>query len=114
MEMPFRPRNGYERRRRGPAAARGAHTRRRRLGLVALVLAVAVVLPRPGAGTQGPYRIAPAAVANGGGTLAAGSFALRGSFGQAATATSAAAGYRFHAGLWAPASDVIFASGFDR
>jgi hypothetical protein len=62
----------------------------------------------------GPYRIAPAAIANGGGTLGGGAFQLSGTFGQAQTSTLSAPGYRFYGGLWAPTSDVIFANGFDK
>ena len=62
----------------------------------------------------GSYRIAPATVANGGGTLAGGMYHLSGTFGQIQTSRSAAPGYELYGGFWAPTSDVIFASGFDR
>ena len=80
---------------------------------VALLLIAVYV---PGAGAQssgGPYRIAPAMVANGGGTLGGGAFQLSGTLGQAQVSTSAASGYRLYSGFWAPTSDVIFANGFD-
>jgi len=84
-------------------------------------LAIAVLLPivayALGASAQssgGPYRVAPVAVANGGGVLSGGAFQLRGTLGQAPTSTLSAAGYHFHGGFWAPASDVIFANGFDK
>ncbi|HEX3123623.1 MAG TPA: hypothetical protein VHQ21_10020 [Rhodanobacteraceae bacterium] len=70
----------------------------------------------PGAGAQsngGPFRIEPAAVANGGGTMAGGSFQLRGTIGQAQTSTLTAAPFRFYGGFWTLPSDTIFASGFE-
>ncbi|HSE12514.1 MAG TPA: hypothetical protein VLB69_07760, partial [Rudaea sp.] len=84
-------------------------------------LCVAALLPIAayalGASAQsggGPYRIAPAAVANGGGVLGAGAFELRGTLGQATASTLSAAGYHLYGGFWAPASDAIFANGFDK
>ena len=62
----------------------------------------------------GPYRIAAGAIAGGGSTSSGGRFQLRSTSGQAQTATLSASGYRFHDGFWAPVSDVIFSSGFDR
>ena len=82
--------------------------------LAALLLLVACALGASAQSSGGPYRIAPAAVANGGGMLSGGAFQLKGTLGQAPTATSSAAGYRFHGGFWVPASDVIFANGFDK
>jgi hypothetical protein len=61
----------------------------------------------------GPYRIAPATVASGGGVSAGGNFQLKGTFGQVATTTLAASGYQLHSGYWAQATDPIFANGFD-
>ena len=85
-----------------------------KLFLAALLPIVACALGASAQSSGGPYRIAPAAVANGGGTLSGGAFQLRGTLGQAPTSTLSAAGYHFYGGFWAPASDVIFANGFDK
>ena len=65
----------------------------------------------------GPYRVKPSVIAGGGGSAAGGTFQVRGTFGQSATANSSASGYRFYAGFWSPLagseSDLIFANGFD-
>jgi len=63
---------------------------------------------------DGPYRVEPSTVANGGGRLAGGAFQLSGTIGQAQTSTLSGSGYRFYGGFWAPASDAIFANGFDK
>ncbi|MGA9342243.1 MAG: hypothetical protein WBV61_07900 [Rhodanobacteraceae bacterium] len=82
-----------------------------------MVVAIALVH----AGTQssgGPYRIAPAVIAGGGGTTSGEAYRLSGSFGQTATTTLGASGFVLHGGFWAPTStavlpDPIFGSGFD-
>ncbi|HET7064965.1 MAG TPA: hypothetical protein VFI49_11885 [Rudaea sp.] len=84
------------------------------LFLAALLSIVACALGASAQSSGGPYRIAPAAVGNGGGTLSGGAFQLRGTLGQAPTSTLSSAGYHFYGGFWAPASDVIFANGFDK
>lgn len=65
----------------------------------------------------GPYRIAPATIAGGGGAIAGGPYQLSGTLGQPATATMNAGSYRMFDGFWSPvggaASDVIFSNGFD-
>ena len=80
---------------------------------VALLLIAAYVSGADAQSSGGPYRIAPVAVANGGGTLRGGPYELSGTLGQAQVSTSAAVGYRLYSGFWAPLSDVIFANGFD-
>jgi hypothetical protein len=84
------------------------------LCLAALLPLVACALAARAQSSGGPYRIAPAAVANGGGVLSGGAFQLKGTLGQATTSISSASGYHFYGGFWAPASDVIFANGFDK
>jgi len=84
------------------------------LRLAALLPIAACALGAHAQSSSGPYRIAPVAVANGGGTLSGGAFQLRGTLGQASTSTLSATGYHFYGGFWAPASDVIFANGFDK
>jgi hypothetical protein len=79
-----------------------------------LLLAGAYALGVGAQSNGGPYRIEPASIANGGGTLAGGSFQLSGTLGQAQTSTLSGSQYRFHGGFWAPPSDTIFASGFDK
>jgi len=89
---------------------------RRQFRTTRLLAALLVSAYLSGAAAQssgGPYRIAPAAVANGGGTLSGGAYQHGGTLGQSPISTSAAAGYRLYSGFWAPASDVIFANGFD-
>ncbi|HEY6986150.1 MAG TPA: hypothetical protein VH375_08710 [Rhodanobacteraceae bacterium] len=64
----------------------------------------------------GPYAITESAIGGGAATLSGGSFRLNGTLGQPATASLAAAGYRFYDGFWTPATppgDRIFANGFD-
>jgi len=64
----------------------------------------------------GAYRIDGAVIADGGATLGGGAFHLSGTVGQPATQVLAGSTLRLHDGFWspaAPASDVIFASGFD-
>ena len=78
-----------------------------------LLLIAAYVSGAAAQSSDGPYRIAPAAVVNGAGTLSGGAYQLSGTLGQAQVSTSAAAGYRLYSGFWAPTSDVIFANGFD-
>ncbi len=92
---------------------KGMHSHRlnRRYGVLLLCAALAA---SAGAQSNGPYRMAPAAVANGGGTLGGGAFQLSGTLGQAQTATSAGTGFRLAGGFWAPASDAIFVNGFDK
>jgi hypothetical protein len=92
-----------------------APTRRARLALLA-----SAVLFAAGDGalasSGGPYTIDPAVVASGGATSSGGSFRLSGTIGQASIATLTASGFRLHSGFWsneAPASDRIFADGFD-
>lgn len=80
------------------------------------VLLLAVFAVGADAGAQsggGPYRIAPVAVAAGGGTLSGGTFGLAGTFGQAPTSVSSATTYTFYAGIWTRTSDVIFANNFE-
>jgi hypothetical protein len=84
------------------------------LCLAALLPIVVYALDASAQSSGGPYRVAPVAVANGGGVLSGGAFQLRGTLGQAPTSTLSAAGYHFYGGFWAPASDVIFANGFDK
>lgn len=90
---------------------------RRHIKNLCLAALLPTVLCAPSAGAQssgGPYRVAPVTVANGGGVLSGGAFQLSGTLGQAPASTSSAAGYLFYGGFWAPASDVIFANGFDK
>ena len=82
--------------------------------LAALLPLVAYALGASAQSSGGPYHIAPATVANGGAVLSGGAFQLRGTLGQAPTSTLSAAGYQFYGGFWAPTSDVIFATGFDK
>jgi hypothetical protein len=84
------------------------------LCVTALLPLVACALGASAQSSGGPYRIAPAVVANGGGVLSGGAFQLKGTLGQAPTAISSASGYHFYGGFWAPASDVVFANGFDK
>jgi hypothetical protein len=68
------------------------------------------------AASGGPYTIDPAVVSAGGGTLSGGTFRLSGTVGQTAIATLSASSFRLQDGFWsteAPASDRIFADGFD-
>jgi len=83
------------------------------LCLAALLPIAVFALGAHAQSSGGPYRIAPVAVANGGDTLSGGSFQLRGTLGQAQTSTLSGSAYRFYGGFWAPASDLIFANGFD-
>jgi len=82
--------------------------------LAALLCTVAYAFGASAQSSGGPYRIAPVSVANGGGLLSGGAFQLKGTLGQAPPSTLSAAGYHFYGGFWAPASDVIFANGFDK
>jgi hypothetical protein len=84
------------------------------LYLAALLPMVACALGANAQSSGGPYRVTPVAVANGGGTLSGGAYQLRGTLGQAPASTLSASGYHFYGGFWAPASDVIFANGFDK
>jgi len=84
------------------------------LCLAALLCTVSCALGARAQASGGPYRIAPVSVANGGGLLSGGAFQLKGTLGQAPPSTLSAAGYHFYGGFWAPASDVIFANGFDK
>ncbi|MFO1506562.1 MAG: hypothetical protein U1F23_05725 [Lysobacterales bacterium] len=82
--------------------------------LVAGGLYAALALGQSG----GPYRIAPATIAGGGGTSTGGAYRLSGTFGQPAIATLSAADYTLYDGFWGPASttpetDLVFANGFD-
>ncbi|MGA8276692.1 MAG: hypothetical protein WB784_00620 [Rhodanobacteraceae bacterium] len=66
----------------------------------------------------GPYGIDRSVVAGGGGSLAGGTFELRGTVGQVAGTTLSGSGYRFYGGFWEPTenevpTDRIFANGFD-
>ena len=79
----------------------------------ALLLIAVLVPPAAASSSGGPYRIAPAAVANGGGVLSGGAYRLSGTLGQAQVSTSTVAGYRLYSGFWSTASDAIFANGFD-
>ena len=87
--------------------------------LIAALVASGVCAAHVGAQSSGgPYRIEPSVIAGGGGTLGGGAFELRGTFGQGATTTLTASGYRLYDGFWAPAAgsasiDLIFANGFD-
>lgn len=90
------------------------HVRHKKCVVAALLLCGAFAIVASAQSTGGAYRIAPVAVANGGGTLSGGAFRLSGTSGQAQTSTSSASRFDFHGGFWAPASDVIFANGFDR
>jgi len=83
-------------------------------GLATLLCTAVYALGASAQSSGGPYRIAPATVANGGAVLSGGAFQLRGTLGQAPTSTLSAAGYQFYGGFWAPTSDVIFATGFDK
>jgi len=83
---------------------------------VSVILAIALWLAAAAAAAQssgGTYRIEPAVVANGRGTVGAGALQMRGTLGQAQTATLSGAGYRVYGGFWSPQSDVIFANGFN-
>ena len=84
------------------------------LCLAALLPIAAYALGASAQSSGGPYRIAPVAIAGGGGTLSGGTFQLRGTLGQAPTSTLSAPGYHFYGGFWPPASDGIFANGFDK
>ncbi|HKE47361.1 MAG TPA: hypothetical protein VKB52_04810 [Rhodanobacteraceae bacterium] len=90
----------------------------KRLACGALAGAVALAGHAAEQSEGGSYRIDPAAVAGGGGSSSGGSYSLRGTFGQPAAATLAAASFAMHDGIWAPAAgavpvDDIFANGFD-
>jgi hypothetical protein len=85
---------------------------------LATLLAGAWLAPMSaGAQAGGTYRIDRAAVASGGATSNGGSFRLSGTVGQPATDMLGAGGYRLYDGFWSPAStpatDEIFANGFD-
>jgi len=87
-------------------------------GVLVAALAIAGAAPaRLPAQAGGSYRIDRATIAAGGATLAGGMFRLSGTVGQPATATLGAAGYRLYDGFWSPANppatDEIFANGFD-
>jgi len=84
------------------------------LCLAALLLILVYALGASAQSSGGSYRIDPATIASGGGTLSGGAFRLSGTFGQAQSSTLSEAGYRFYGGFWAPASDVIFENGFDQ
>jgi hypothetical protein len=111
---------------RGPRISSGARQEEGRImqrhrptaGVLAAALAIACVAPaRAPAQAGGSYRIDRATIAAGGATLAGGTFRLSGTVGQPATAALSAAGYRLYDGFWSPATspatDEIFANGFD-
>ena len=88
---------------------------------VALALTTAALLLGAGdhavfAASGGSYTLDPSVIAGGGATLSGGSFRLSGTVGQTATATLSASGFSLHDGFWsvqAPATDTIFANGFE-
>jgi hypothetical protein len=64
----------------------------------------------------GSYSIDSSVIAAGGATLSGGAFRLEGTVAQPATSRLSAAGFSLYTGFWAPeepASDRIFANGFD-
>lgn len=85
---------------------------------VATLLPIACLAPsRSPAQAGGAYRIDRAAIGDGGATSSGGAFRLSGTVGQPATDMLGAGGYRLYDGFWGPASlpatDEIFANGFD-
>jgi hypothetical protein len=84
-----------------------------RIACILVLMVAAIAGDASAQSSGGPYRLAPVAIASGGGTLSGGSFGLSGTFGQASTAVASAPGYTFYAGIWAPLSDVIFANNFE-
>lgn len=87
---------------------------RRKYMAIWLLLCGAFAIGASAQSGGGSYRIERSAIAGGGGSASGGAFMLSGTTGQHATAILLASGYRLHGGFWAPASDVIFANGFDR
>ena len=81
-----------------------------------LALAIAGVFATH-AGAQssgGAYRVDRVVVAGGGGTTGAAPYELLGTFGQSATTTLSAAGYRLDGGFWAAGlADPLFVDGFE-
>ncbi len=64
----------------------------------------------------GPYRFDKSVIAGGGGVANGGNYRFASTPGQATTARISGASYVFYGGFWtpsAPASDAIFANGFD-
>jgi hypothetical protein len=84
--------------------------------LIAMIVCLAgSALAQSGGGS---YRIDPATIAGGGGTVAGGAYSLSGTFGQTMAATLAGPSYVLHDGFWSQGSgsapgDAIFANGFD-
>ncbi len=82
-----------------------------------LMLACAAATSGAIAATSGgSYSIDSSVIAAGGATLTGGAFRLEGTLAQPATSELSAAGYSLYTGFWAPeqpASDRIFANGFD-
>jgi hypothetical protein len=82
-----------------------------------LALAAAASLAAEAQSSGGAYRIDRVVIAGGGSPMSGGAYQVSGTFGQAATTTLAAGGYRMFDGFWSPeslaASDRIFANGFD-
>jgi hypothetical protein len=82
-----------------------------------LALAGVASLAAEAQSSGGAYRIDRVVIAGGGSPMSGGPYQVSGTFGQAATATLAASGYRMFDGFWSPdslaTSDRIFANGFD-
>ena len=83
-------------------------------GTIALIFACAGAMPAQAGDTYGIER---AVIADGGATLAGGTFRLSGTVAQPVTSSTDGASYRLDAGFWAASSagqsDRIFANGFD-
>ena len=90
---------------------------RRLASRAVVVLAVAASLAAEAQSSGGTYRIDRVVIAGGGSPMSGGPYQVSGTFGQPATATLAAAGYRMFDGFWSSeslaTSDRIFANGFD-
>lgn len=86
------------------------------VALATLVPVACLVPARTPALAGDAYRIDRAAI-GAGGTSSGGAFRLSGTVGQPATSTLDAGAYRLYDGFWGPASrpasDEIFANGFD-
>jgi len=88
--------------------------RRLHVGAIAALCCAAMQVDAQSSG--GSYRVAKSVIAGGGGSIGGGSYRLTSTPGQTATAKAEGASYVLLGGFWtptAPASDFIFANGFD-
>ena len=85
--------------------------------VAALVLGAAPVAQSNAQSSGGQYRIAPVAIAGGGGPISGGAYQITSTLGQPATSVLAGASYTLVDGFWSPVGsltiDLIFRNGFD-